>query len=471
VLRADDRRELRDEILLNGRVGQHLRPGWKPAIEDSIRQADPSVNYPPIQAALYAVRNRARRFAAPLAFDFSFALRMILRQKRRSSLGIGAVAFGVVALLLSAGFIEWIFKDMRESTIRSFLGHIQVVRTGFLDAGAADPFRFLLPDDAPERARLERWPGVQVVSPRLRLSGLISVGESTVSFVGEGVIPGKEETLSASLTITSGTPLSAADPTGIIVGQGLAQNLGVAPGQKVVLLANTKSGGVNGVETHVRGVFTTVSKFYDDSALRVPLPVAQQLLRTTGAHTWVVLLDDTAATDATVAALHGEIAASGLELVPWHALADFYKKTVALFSKQVLVVTAIIGIIIVLCISNTLIMSVLERTGEIGTSMALGVTRVTIMRRFVLEGVVLGILGGVIGAVVGIVLAYAISTVGIPMPPPPGMSRGYLGEILVTPRLVFDALSLAVLTTLAASLYPAWKASRMAVVDALRHNR
>lgn len=429
------------------------------------------MNYPPIRAVLDAVRDRARRLAAALALDVSLALRTILRQKRRSALGIGAVAFGVVALLLSAGFIEWIFKDMRESTIRSFLGHLQVVRTGFHDAGAADPFSFLLPENAPERARLEGWPGVKVVAPRLRLTGLVSVGESTMSFVGEGVVPEKEETLSASLTITDGTPLSADDPTGIILGQGLAQNLGVAPGAKVVLLANTRTGGVNAVDAHVRGVFTTVSKFYDDAALRMPLPVAQQLLRTTGAHTWVVLLDDTAATDATAGALRGEITAQGMELVPWHALADFYKKTVALFSKQVLVVTAIIGIIIVLCISNTLMMSVLERTGEIGTSMALGVTRATILRRFVIEGVVLGVLGGAIGAVVGIVLAQVISAVGIPMPPPPGMSRGYLGEILVTPRLVFDALSLAVLTTLAASLYPAWKASRLAVVDALRHNR
>jgi putative ABC transport system permease protein len=429
------------------------------------------VNYPPIRAGLDAVRDRAARLAGPLALDVSLALRMILRQKRRSALGIGAVAFGVVALLLSAGFIEWIFKDMRESTIRSFLGHIQVVRAGFLDAGTADPFSFLLPENAPERARLEGWPGVKLVSPRLRLSGLVSVGESTVSFVGEGVVPEKEETLSASLTITAGAPLAADDPTGIIVGQGLAENLGVKPGAKVVLLANTKTGGVNAVEGHVRGVFTTVSKFYDDSALRVTLPVAQQLLRTTGAHTWVVLLDDTAATDATVAALGGEIAGKDMELVPWHMLADFYKKTVALFSKQVWVVTAIIGIIIVLSISNTLMMSVLERTGEIGTAMALGVTRATILRRFVIEGVAIGVLGGAIGAVAGIVLAAAISAVGIPMPPPPGMSRGYLGEILVTPRLVLDALALAVLTTFVASLYPAWKASRLAVVDALRHNR
>jgi putative ABC transport system permease protein len=68
-------------------------------------------------------------------------------------------------------------------------------------------------------------------------------------------------------------------------------------------------------------------------------------------------------------------------------------------------------------------------------------------------------------------LAAAISYIGIPMPPPPGMERGYVGEILVTPRIVFDALLLAFTTTLAASVYPAWKASRMNIVDALRRGR
>jgi putative ABC transport system permease protein len=55
------------------------------------------------------------------------------------------------------------------------------------------------------------------------------------------------------------------------------------------------------------------------------------------------------------------------------------------------------------------------------------------------------------------------------MPPPPGMARGFVGEILVTPGLVFDAVVLALLTALLASAYPAWKASRMVVADALRH--
>jgi putative ABC transport system permease protein len=51
------------------------------------------------------------------------------------------------------------------------------------------------------------------------------------------------------------------------------------------------------------------------------------------------------------------------------------------------------------------------------------------------------------------------------------MERGYMGEIRLTGALVLNAALVAVLTTSAAAMYPAWKASRMEIVNALRHNR
>jgi putative ABC transport system permease protein len=194
-------------------------------------------------------------------------------------------------------------------------------------------------------------------------------------------------------------------------------------------------------------------------------------MRVDGDHTLVVLLDETRRTASVAASLQRRIAASGFEVTPWYELADWYNKTVTLFSAQAAVVNLIIAIIIVLSISNTLTMSVLERVGEIGTAMALGVRRAQILRQFLVEGVLLGAIGGLAGVVLGTAAAYAISAVGIPMPPPPGMGRGYVAEIMVTPRLALEAFGLALGTTLVASVYPAWKAARFPIVDALRFNR
>ena len=405
--------------------------------------------------------------------DLRLAFRNLFRHRIRSAIALSAIVFGVSALILSSGFIDWIFVNLREATIRSRLGHIQVTRPDYFRSGTADPFAFLLPDSSPEMTRIAATPHLRVLAPRIAFGGLISHGETTVSFLGEGVDPEKEIAVSQMLAIKAGTNLSSSDPNGITLGEGLAANMGVTVGDTVVLLASTATGGMNAVETHVRGLFSTYIKQYDDAGLRLPLPLAQQLLRVDGSHTWVLLLDETEQTDSLLRQLRARFPAGETRLAfrPWYEMADFYTKTVKLFSRQMGVVNLIIGFIIVLSISNTLTKSVIERTGEIGTLMATGTNRAAIRKLFLLEGMMLGLIGGALGLIVGVALARAISFVGIPMPPPPGSNRGYTAEVLVTAGGAGRAYLVALGTALVASLHPAWKASRLKIVDALRHNR
>lgn len=375
-----------------------------------------------------------------------------------------------MAMMLATGFIEWIFWATREGVAVTQIGHLQVVKPGYYENGQADPFAYLLPEQSPALSALQDVAGVNTITPRLEFNGLVSHGDNTLSFVAKGIDPTLDPSL-RYLIIVQGERLNADDQRGILMGAGLAANLGAKVGDKVVLLTGTRTGGMNAVEATIRGLASTSMKAYDDTMLRIPIRMARQLLRVPGAQVWVASLQNTDMTESVLERLQLESSLKPYEITPWTKLADFYNKTVELLSQQISVVRLIIATIIVLSISNTMTMSVMERTVEIGTAMALGVRARRILILFLLEGVLLGAIGGIGGIMFGYLSANVISWIGIPMPPSPGMSRGFTAAIIITPRIVWEALLLAVTTTLIASIYPAWRASRLVIVNALRHNR
>jgi len=405
------------------------------------------------------------------ASDLVIALRNLRRNPRRTFVSTMTVAGGILAFSLASGFIAWIFVDMRDSTVRSQLGHVQIVRPDYFDKGIADPYSYLLGSGRAEFEKLAKVDGVVSVTPRLAFSGLASLGDATVSFIGEGVFPEGELPISARINIDIGRNLKSENEAAVILGEGLADSLGAKLGDRIVLLATTAQGGASAVETEVVGIFNTTSKEFDDHSLRLPIQRARTLMRVEGATAWVMLLDSHLRTSEVIAKLKSWLPANAYQIVPWSDLADFYNKTVTLFTSQIQVVKVIIGLIIVLSISNTLTMSVLERTTEIGTVLALGRRRHSVMRLFIIEGVLIGLLGGVMGVAIGWIAAQGISAVGIPMPPAPGMAHGFTGAVLFTPEIAAESVVLAVTTTLLASLLPALRASRLNIVDSLRYNQ
>ncbi|MBL8471253.1 MAG: ABC transporter permease [Rhodocyclaceae bacterium] len=400
----------------------------------------------------------------------ALALRNIVRHRRRTAICIGAIVVGVVALLLAGGFAEWMVWMERESTIHSRLGHLQIVKRGYYESGVADPYAYLVDERAVDTRQIAALAYVKTVTPRLAFAGLISKGDTTLSFLGEGVAPETEALVSREVVVDAGAPLASGDPKGVILGKGLAASLRVAPGDNVVLLVNTRSGGVSAVEVRVRGIFHTAVKAFDDAALRVPIGLARKLMHTGGAHQFIVLLSDTERTNDVLYSLRHLLGQSqpDLQVTPWIDLADFYKAVVDLFSAQTGFVRLIIAVIIVMSISNTLMTNVRERTSEIGTMMAIGFRRRRIIELFVSEGAVMGLLGGALGAILGYLLGEVISAVGIPMPPAPGMDQGFDAKIRVTAEMALGGFSLAVVSAVVASFYPAWKASRIQIVEALR---
>src|SRR5262245_49918858 len=382
------------------------------------------------------------------------------------------MAFGSAAIILFGGFVYFLFWGVRENAIHSELGHIQIYQRGFSEKGHIEPFEYLITDVPRIIALLESVEHITLVTPRLRVSGLISTGETTTSFLGLGVDPDKEADLSSFVNIIDGKDLSKRQASGAILGKGLAAGVGARPGDSLTILSTTRHGSINAAEVVVRGIFESGSKEFDDRALKVPLPLVESLLDSEGAvQSLVIVLDQTEHTALVRERLEALFAEHqlDLELKTWEDLALRYHQVRNLFQNIFQVVTIIVSVIAVLGVANTMTMAVFERTREVGTIMAIGTKRRGVVALFLTEGFLLGVLGGLLGLAVGLGLAKLISIHGIPMAPPPGSTRGFIASIWVIPQVLGLAFTLSLLTALLSSFYPAFRASRLNVVEALRH--
>ena len=401
---------------------------------------------------------------------FKLAIRNIFRHKVRTLLTLAAIMFGVIALCLSGGFIEDVFVQLREATIHSQLGHIQVNRAGFSEYGRRDPDAYLLADPLALRDRIAEIPGVESVMQRLQFSGLISNGTAEVPIIGEGIEADKESVLGTFLQINEGRNLKDDDLYGILVGQGIAGALGLKQGDFVNVTTNTLDGSLNTLEFEVTGVFQTFSKDYDDRAIRITLAAAQELLSTDQAHTLVLQLTRTADTDRIAASLQDGLRADTYEVLRWIDLAEFYRSTVALYKRQFAVLQLVILVMVLLGVANSINMAIFERTGEFGTQMAIGDPRPRLFWQIMLESALLGVLGSLLGVAAGAGLAWAVSAVGIPMPPPPNSNIGYTALIRIVPTVLIVAGFVGAVASVIAAILPARRSARLDIVDALRQN-
>lgn len=401
---------------------------------------------------------------------FKLAFRNIFRNRLRTALTLAAIVTGVAAIIISGGFVEDVFVQLRESTIHSRIGHVQIFRKGYIEYGRREPSRYMIEQLDEVMDAVRSIPHVEAAMARLNFSGLANNGRTDLPIIGEGIEPAKEERLGTATTMIAGSSLRDTDMLGAMIGEGVAAALRLRPGDFATLMVNTAEGALNTFECKITGIFRTFSKEYDDRAVRISLPAAQELLFTQSVHSIVVLLGDTATTDVATETLRGRLEPLGYEVKPWYELADFYQKTEALYRRQFGALQSIILVMLVLSVASTINMVVYERTGEFGTLLALGLRQRQIFKLVLLENALLGLLGGLLGMGVGVALATLISGIGVAMPPPPGSNIGYVATIRLVPWVLLSAALTGALAAVTAAVLPARRASRLLIVDALRHN-
>ena len=159
-----------------------------------------------------------------------------------------------------------------------------------------------------------------------------------------------------------------------------------------------------------------------------------------------------------------------LDILDYETLNPFYGQTLSMFATIFGFIAVLIGSVVLFTISNTMSMTVVERTVEIGTVRAMGLRRRGIRAMFLAEAIVLGTAGSLLGVGMALASAWAINRLGLTWTPPGRVEAVALEVRLAGEHLMMlgSAVGLVIVASVSAIL-PAARASRMNIVDALRH--
>jgi putative ABC transport system permease protein len=402
---------------------------------------------------------------------FKIAWRNTFRNRRRSALNLLMIAGGVSSIILFEGFAHNLLVGLRETTIRTQSGHLQVATRAFWKQSAKNPKNALLPNYEKLIHEIYRNPHVTYASGRLSFFGLLSHGDQSISAKGVSFDPAAERERARAFRFISGRGLKRRLPYEVALGAGLAKRMRLRAKDRVSLLVYTYDGQVNALDVEVCGIFRTSIAEFDDNTFLIPLSSAQKLMDIRAVEQIVVGLDSTANTHTVLAELGARLphTTGSVKIKPWYTLAQLFTQVSSFTEIQNRVVELIILSLVLLGIMNTIGMSVAERATEIGTARALGEPEAGILHQFLLEGLILGLIGSALGTLLGIGMAEGVNALRIPVVMPGASAVIHLKVDLVT-QAIRDASALAVVAAVVAAFVPALKASRLRIVDALRKN-
>lgn len=365
---------------------------------------------------------------------FKIAWRSVYGNKRRSVSAVVTIAIASAAMIVAQGYVEFSFWSLQNSIIQGGTGNIQVMDKRYITGFEDTALEFGIPQETADKimANLENQPEVKLVTPRINFTGLLSVGEGTTIFAGEGVVTDKENTLrgdSAYGGYIDGTWIGD-DPYQIELTVDLARRLEVGIGDMVTVLATTEYGSMNAMDATVVGIYSTGIPEQDRLFMRVPIEFAQELLESQKVTRLVIELSDHDKTDAHRGLIESLIGDNN-GTQTWYELVPFFQKAKQIYQTIFSVMGLILAIVVVLSVYNVLSTSVLERVSEIGTLRAFGISRLRIMGTFMTEGFIIGVFGAVFGLGIALLITYGINTSVLMLPPPPGRSLPY--QLLLMP--------------------------------------
>ena len=400
------------------------------------------------------------------------AARNLARHRRRTAVNALSVAATTAILAFFMGYYRGTYAELLYSTIIDYqTAHAQVQTAGF---DKADPDAFAKPANLMADWRGLLWKirgmdGVVEAAPRLLLAGFAGDGAEKLPLLIVGIEPEAERTVGvAQRSIVSGADLAASDS--ILIGESFAGLFGLEPGSRCVLQTWTANGTPNIRDFTVCGVYRSGYAPLDRTSVFLRLEDAQTLADTGDAINKIfVKCGDTQAAESALPVIQAGAGKAGYTAESWRTYAAGILHHMQTETYFYYVFLAILFILSISTIANTMYVSVFERTREIGSLRAIGWRREEVFRLFLFESAAVGVLGGLIGALIGAAASFALHAFPISLQSLASGSEIPFFEITSVPAAIDFAGSAAAgfLCAVLAGTTPARRAARVDVVKAL----
>jgi putative ABC transport system permease protein len=416
-----------------------------------------------------------------LADMFKLAIKALVDRKLRSVLTLLGIAVGSAILMALIASTSGLTIDV-QSQIQKTGANVLTVRTagGFYASGSTSTFQ-LGQDDV---TYLKTLQGVASVYPYNSYGAAVNIGGSSIQATLVGIDLNALPILYEGLTLAEGSMPSLGDTTSAAVGWGISNPVSGTPLQLNQMVSMTIS-GIKGAKSPVTYAVlakaflaaygTALSANIDDSVY-VPMQATQFVSKSpyfSGIYVICNTPDDVANVENEIQTYYSNnvrIISPGQILSSLQGITQ--QLTVFLGSiGAVSLFVATVGIV------NTMFVSVMERTREIGVLKALGYRPRQIMGMFLSEAALTGVIGGFVGIALGFVLSFAIGgELGGGLIGGRGLGGGFGGggssqaiHPVFTPGLIIFSLVVPIGLSVVAGLYPAWRASKMNAVVALKY--
>ena len=425
------------------------------------------------------------------------AWRNLSRNPRRTVITISGLAMAL-AMAISTWVLFDGFTQLSIDALVASEGHVRVEHPGQLEQ---KNFYDVIPDSDALLAELEAHPEVVGVEPQITAAALVS-GEGDAAGAQVIAVDIQRDTSRRSKQVSAGTWLTG--PDSVVLGTGLARRIEVSTGDEVTIMSQAADGSLANATWTVAGLVETGSPDIDRSTMWVEMSAAREVFVLDGFHGLAVRLKDSSRSRDMVKELDQRELFTGVPadlgavdipegMDPFRTPMDPDAAVVARSWKSVNPmmgeyselsrVWSAVTIFIVLGTAalgamNTMLMSVLERTRELGVLMATGLRPPHVVALIVLENMALGLVSLVVGMALGALSGWYMVDVGFDLTGSGGGDFEFSGismepvfrgiwsaEAFLVPALLMGVV------TLGGSIFPAMRAAMLKPVDAMRADR